>query len=69
MAWLLRGLGAYQKDVAQTLVLDWRIEMMDRRGNLKSLAVAAGIATGTLTYVTFAQATDTIFWGKYLETR
>jgi len=43
--------------------------MMNRRGNLKSLAVAAAIATGTLTYVTFAQATDTIFWGKYLETR
>lgn len=34
--------------------------MMNRRGNLKSLAVAAGIATGTLTYVTFAQAADTI---------
>ena len=34
--------------------------MMNRRGNLKSLAVAAAIATGTLTYVTFAQAADTI---------
>ena len=34
--------------------------MMNRRGNLKSLAVAATIATGTLTYVTFAQAADTI---------
>ena len=33
---------------------------MNRRGNLKSLAVAAAIATGTLTYVTFAQAADTI---------
>ncbi len=33
---------------------------MNRRGNLKSLAVAAVIATGTLTYVTFAQAADTI---------
>ncbi len=43
--------------------------MMNRRGNPKSLAVAAAIATGTLTYVTFAQAIDTIFGGKYLETR
>ena len=33
---------------------------MNRRCNLKSLAVAAAIATGTLTYVTFAQAADTI---------
>ena len=69
MAWLLRGVGAYQTGIAQPLLLDWSIEMMSRRGNLKSLAVAAAIATGTLTYVTFAQATDTIFWGKYLETR
>jgi len=61
-------LGAYQTGIAQPLLLDWSIEMMNRRGNLKSLAVAAAIATGTLTYVTFAQATDTIFWGKYLET-
>jgi len=62
-------LGAYQTGIAPPLLLDWSIEMMNRHGNLKSLAVAAAIATGTLTYVTFAQATDTIFWGKYLETR
>jgi urea transport system substrate-binding protein len=53
-------LGAYQTGIAQPLLLDWSIEMMNRRGNLKSLAVAAAIATGTLTYVTFAQAADTI---------
>ena len=40
--------------------------MMNRRGNLKSLAVAAAIATGTLTYVTFAQAADTIKVGVLL---
>jgi hypothetical protein len=62
-------LGAYQTGIAQPLLLDWSIEMMNRRGNLKSLAVAAAIATDTLTRVTFAQAADTIFWGKYLETR
>ena len=45
-------LGAYQTGIAQPLLLDWRIEMMNRRGNLKSLAVAAAIATDTLTRVT-----------------
>ena len=37
--------------------------MMNRRGNPKSLAVAAAIATATLTYVTFAQAIGTILGG------
>jgi hypothetical protein len=62
-------LEAYQTGIARPILFDWSIEMMNRRGNPKSLAVAAAIATGTLTYVTFAQAIDTIFGGKYLETR